>query len=98
MGYGGGYGYYDTGYGYGYPPYGEPAYGGVPQYSYAAPAPQYSMNEQEIAPVQTGRSAAVAGNSCTTPAKVCTLYQPSYVGIGCSCRVPGGRARGTVTP
>src|SRR5947199_57563 len=38
------------------------------------------------------------GNYCTTPQKTCALRSPSYVGIGCSCRVPGGRARGSVTP
>ena len=47
-----------------------------------------------------GRSAATGqiGNSCTTPQKTCALKSPSYVGIGCACRVPGGHARGSVTP
>jgi hypothetical protein len=88
-GYGGGYGYDGGDYAYDYPAYGDPTYG---------PGPQYSLNEDDSAPVQYGRSAAVAGSSCSTPVKVCTLYQPSYVGVGCSCRVPGGRARGSVIP
>jgi hypothetical protein len=52
------------------------------------------------APLITGRSVATGqiGNSCSTPAKTCELRHASYVGIGCSCHVPGGRARGSVTP
>jgi hypothetical protein len=38
------------------------------------------------------------GGQCQTPVRLCTLVRPSYVGIGCSCRVPGGRARGSVVP
>ncbi len=36
------------------------------------------------------------GGSCSTPIKMCTLYERAPLGIGCSCRVPGGRARGAV--
>jgi hypothetical protein len=52
------------------------------------------------APLVTGRSVATGqmGKFCTTPAKTCELRHASYVGIGCSCHVPGGRARGSVTP
>ena len=52
------------------------------------------------APLVTGRSVAEGqmGRMCTTPAKSCELYHDSFVGNGCSCRVPGGRARGSVTP
>lgn len=39
---------------------------------------------------------AAEGGQCSTPVKICTLYEPAPIGIGCSCRVPGGRARGTV--
>ena len=39
---------------------------------------------------------AAQGGMCSTPVKTCTLYEPAPLGIGCSCRVPGGRARGTV--
>jgi hypothetical protein len=52
------------------------------------------------APLTTGRSVATSqpGNSCTTPVKTCELREASFVGNGCSCRVSGGRARGSVTP
>jgi hypothetical protein len=56
----------------------------------AAPAP--------AATLATGRSVGQLGYFCTTPAKTCELRHASYVGIGCSCRVPGGRAKGSVTP
>lgn len=39
---------------------------------------------------------AVDGGMCGTPVKTCTLYEPAPLGIGCSCRVPGGHARGVV--
>jgi len=39
---------------------------------------------------------AAEGGMCSTPVKTCTLYEPAPLGIGCSCRVPGGHARGTV--
>lgn len=39
---------------------------------------------------------AMEGGMCSTPVKTCTLYEPAPLGIGCSCRVPGGHARGTV--
>lgn len=59
----------------------------------ALPAPS-------TAPLMTGRSVATGqiGNSCSTPVKTCELRHAAYVGIGCSCRVPGGHARGSVTP
>jgi hypothetical protein len=52
------------------------------------------------APLVTGRSVAAGqiGIYCATPAKTCELYHASYVGGGCSCRVPGGRSRGFVSP
>jgi hypothetical protein len=82
------YGYpYDYAYGYGYPygyGYGYPGYGAP----YAA----------TTAPLVTGRSAATGqmGNYCTTPLTTWQLYHASYAGNGCSCRVSGGRSRGTV--
>jgi len=36
------------------------------------------------------------GGQCSTPVRICTLYDPAPLGTGCSCRVPGGRARGLV--
>ncbi len=51
------------------------------------------------APVVTGRSVAEGvGDFCSTPVKRCELNHPSSLGAGCSCRVEGGRARGSVTP
>jgi hypothetical protein len=38
------------------------------------------------------------GNYCQTSVKTCQLYDPAAVGVGCSCRVPGGRAGGVVVP
>ena len=80
-------GYPDYGYGYGY---GNPGYAsgyGYPGYGYAA------------APLVTGRSVAIGGMGgyCSTPVRTCELYQASYIGNGCSCRVVGGHARGVVT-
>jgi hypothetical protein len=53
------------------------------------------------APLVTGRSVATGQvemeNYCTTPAKTCLLYHESWVGTGCSCRVPDGHSRGSVT-
>jgi hypothetical protein len=58
------------------------------------------------APLITGRSVAVStatgsgvagsGNYCATSVKTCLLYEPGWLGTGCSCRVYGGRARGFV--
>ncbi|MGA7385649.1 MAG: hypothetical protein WBW81_13455 [Methylocella sp.] len=52
------------------------------------------------APLVTGRSVATGqmGRMCSTPAKACELYHESWVGNGCSCKVPGGHSRGTVSP
>jgi hypothetical protein len=38
------------------------------------------------------------GLYCQTPVRTCLLINPSDVGSGCSCHVPGGRARGVVVP
>ena len=76
--------------------YGYSGYPGYAGYGY----PGYAWDYNTTAPVETGRSVAVGqiGNSCQTPVKTCLLYSPADVGIGCSCRVPGGRARGSVIP
>jgi hypothetical protein len=81
------YGYDYPGYGYGY---------GYPGYAYGYDYPSYSY---PATPLVTGRSVAVGGTGgyCTTPVKTCELYQASYIGNGCSCRVVGGHARGVVT-
>jgi hypothetical protein len=96
FGYGYGAGYYDPdfadGYGYGY---GDPVYG-APGY---APGVQYSEEPGYDQPgLQTGRSAATVGGTCSTPVKTCTLYNQSYVGQSCSCKVSGGRSEGRVSP
>jgi hypothetical protein len=88
---GGGWDWDDAYYGYGYPDY---------AYDYGDPGYDYSYDSTAASPLVTGRSVATGhmGNYCTTPVKNCELYHASYVGGGCSCRVPGGRARGSVTP
>jgi hypothetical protein len=92
-----GYGYPDYAYGYGYPygyGFGYPSY----DYSYGYPATG-SSGYYSAAPLVTGRSAATGqlGSYCTNSVKACELHHPSYVGGSCSCRVPGGHARGFVT-
>ncbi len=83
--------YYGPGYAYGYrasPTY-YGAYQAQPYYAYP-----------QAAPVVTGRS-VMAGNigmHCATSVKTCLLRNASYVGVGCSCKVTGGRARGAVAP
>lgn len=57
-------------------------------------------------PLMTGRSVAVspmagttgagAGRYCATPEKTCRLHEPGWLGTGCSCKIPGGRAQGFV--
>jgi hypothetical protein len=68
-------------------------------YPMAGPA-AYNAFGPTPTPLVTGRSVATGqlGIYCATPAKTCELYRASYVGGGCSCRVPGGRARGFVSP
>ena len=98
-GWGGGWPAYASG--WGYPYYG---YGYNYPYSYglaaAATAP-LAVAAATTAPLMTGRSVAISqgqmGNYCTKPVKTCLLYNESWVGNGCSCRISGGRARGSVT-
>jgi hypothetical protein len=68
-------------------------------WAYPGGSAAYSAFGSGPAPPVTGRSVATGlmGIYCATPAKTCELYHPSYVGGSCSCRVPGGHARGTVT-
>ncbi|MEJ0095598.1 MAG: hypothetical protein WDN46_19990 [Methylocella sp.] len=101
LGFGLGYGL-GSDWGYDYPDYalgyGDP-YGYGYGYNYGYPGYAYST-AAVAAPVTTGRSVATGGigNYCATPVKTCELYHASYVGVGCSCKVSGGRARGTVAP
>jgi hypothetical protein len=66
----------------------------------AAAAVPEAVAAAATAPLTTGRSVATGqmGNFCATSVKTCELRHASYIGGGCSCRVPGGRARGTVSP
>lgn len=74
-------------------------YGPASTYTYrVGPAtPGYAAGP---APVVTARSAATGGLGmhCSTPVKICVLRQASYLGGGCSCKVTGGPAHGSVTP
>lgn len=91
------------GWGYGWPsssyysyswPY-DSYYGAYGTYQ---PRPYYAYTQ--TAPLVTGRSVATGsiGMHCATSVKTCLLRNASYIGGGCSCKVSGGRARGTVTP
>jgi hypothetical protein len=66
----------------------------------AEAAAPFAVATSATAPLITGRSVATGqmGKMCSTPVKACELYQASYIGNGCSCRVTGGRSRGTVSP
>ncbi len=94
-GFGFGYGLDDFGYdGFDGPDFADGGY----DYDYG-PGVQYSQAPDGYdGRLQTGRSVAVGGDTCSTPVKACTLYNQSYVGRSCSCKVPGGRAHGRVTP
>jgi hypothetical protein len=61
------------------------------RYGYSAPT-FYGYS----APVVSGGTVAADGNYCATSVKTCLLYEPGWLGTGCSCSVPGGYARGTV--
>jgi hypothetical protein len=63
-------------------------------------AAPFAVATSATAPLVTGRSVATGqlGKMCSTPVKACELYHASYIGNGCSCRVTGGRSRGTVSP
>ena len=85
-------------YGYGYPyTYG---YGYGAGLAGLATAP-LALGAAVTEPLMTGRSVAVSaaagsGNYCATPVRTCLLYEPGWLGTGCSCKVYGGRARGFV--
>ena len=79
------YGYYGSAYPsgcYGSGNYGNYGYSGSGNYGYSG----------------AGYSAPVAneGYYCATSEKTCLLNEPGWLGTGCSCKVPGGRARGIV--
>jgi hypothetical protein len=66
----------------------------------AAAAAPFAVATSATAPLVTGRSVATGqmGKMCSTPVTACELYHTSYNGNGCSCRVAGGRSRGSVSP
>jgi hypothetical protein len=66
----------------------------------AGPIPLAMDSTPPTEPLMTGRSVAigVVGNHCQTPATTCLLYHSSIQGGPCSCKVPGGRSRGTIIP
>ena len=79
-------------------PKGKPEVYGYPDYVYDYGYPA-TGSSGSAAPLVTGRSVATGqlGSYCTNSVKACELHHPSYVGGSCSCRVPGGHARGFVT-
>ncbi|WGJ15451.1 hypothetical protein QEV83_04010 [Methylocapsa sp. D3K7] len=86
-----GWPYYGYNYGYGYP-YGYGVGTGLAALATAPLAAAAAVTE----PLVTGRSVAASGNYCATPVKTCLLYEPGWLGTGCSCKVNDGEARGTV--
>jgi len=103
---------YYTGYPYAYPPgYGYQSGAGLGTGLEALVTAPVTLAEDVTAgatgPLMTGRSVAVSpaaapagtagpGDYCVTPVRTCGLIEPGWLGTGCSCRVPGGRARGFV--
>ncbi len=67
-----------------------PYYYGSPYYE---EPPVYYRRPYYAAPVSSG-----VGDYCQTPVRTCKLINPADLGAGCSCRVAGGRARGSVIP
>jgi hypothetical protein len=57
---------------------------------------RYGYSPGPTAPLVTGPRVAADGIYCATPVRTCLLYEPGWLGTGCSCRVPGGYARGMV--
>lgn len=103
--YGGRYPYYRGrypyyGYGGRYPYYGN-YYGGwgvgagLVTGSLIGAAATYPYYNYPYSTYQTPVSSAIGGY-CATSVKTCTLTSAAPVGTGCSCRVSGRRARGTV--
>jgi hypothetical protein len=71
--------------------YGRPYdYDYVTPYYYGGP---YYAEPYYVAPVSSG-----IGEYCRTPVRICKLIDPADLGVGCSCRVAGGRAYGSVVP
>jgi hypothetical protein len=75
-----------VGVGLGYPYYGDD------NYDYVFDS-GYQTGDDTLAPAAADYS---YGNYCSTDVKTCLLYGPAVTGVDCSCRVPGGRAYGSV--
>lgn len=79
-------------------------YGPSTTYTYrvgpAIPRPPIPYYVETPAPVVSARSVAAGslGRHCSTPVKTCSLRQASDIGGGCSCKVSGGQAHGSITP
>jgi hypothetical protein len=60
----------------------------------------FAVAGEASAPLVTGRSVAAGqmGIMCSTPVTTCELYQASWIGNGCSCKITGGHSRGSVAP
>lgn len=85
-------GYLGFGWGYGYP-YDDFAYDYPYDGDYAYDTPDYDYSYGPGVYAQTA-----VGNYCSTPVKMCQLYEPANVGAACSCREGPGRVYGQVTP
>ena len=85
--------YYAYGYGYPYNYNYDSGYGTGLGALVTAPL---ALGAAVTEPLMTGRSVATSGNYCATSEKTCLLREPGWAGTGCSCKVQGGRARGTV--
>jgi len=90
--YGGRYPYYGGYYGNYYNGWGWGAAGLATGAVIGAAASTYYTDP---AAYQTPVSSEIGGY-CATPTRTCALTSSAPVGIGCSCRTQGGRARGTV--
>jgi len=75
-------------------------YGPASTYTYrVGPAtPRYAPIPAPIVVSELGIADGSIGMHCSTPVKICVLRQASPLGAGCSCKVTGGPARGSVTP
>jgi hypothetical protein len=77
---------------------------GWPYNTWYGPASTYTYRvgpaRAAALPVVTAQGAAAEGlgTHCTTPVKTCVLRQPFALGAGCSCKVAGGPAYGSVVP
>jgi hypothetical protein len=86
-----------------YPNYGGRYYGGYPYYggwglatgAVIGAAATYPYYNYPYSTYQTPVASA-DGGYCVTAVRTCALTSSAPIGTGCSCRVQGGRARGTV--